>query len=48
MPTTVSLLLRLPNNLRHWILGQLILLIGGASMLGLISFYSLFLLYSKS
>lgn len=34
MPTTVSLLLRLPNNLRHWILGQLILLIGGASMLG--------------
>ncbi|KAL6329551.1 hypothetical protein AAG906_022102 [Vitis piasezkii] len=24
MPTTLSLLLRLPNNLRHWILGHLI------------------------
>ena len=38
MPMTLSLLLRLPNNLHHRILGQLILLIGGASMLGLISF----------
>ena len=42
MPMTVSLLLRLPNNPRHWMLGQVDFINWGDSMPGLISLCSVF------
>ena len=48
MSMTMSLLLRLPNNLRHRMLGQVDFINGGASILGLISFcYVFFTLFKE-